>query len=63
MQARNILTNLSPSPGRTEKPGLTYNQGCGSGYFVNRFRFHTYCFLFRFQQNLDSNRAWALSHL
>jgi len=30
------------------------NQGCGSGYFVNRFRF---------QQNLDSNRAWALSHL
>jgi len=27
-------------------------QGCGSGYFVNRFRFHTY--RFRFQQNLDS---------
>ena len=37
------------------------NQGCGSGYFVNRFRFHTY--RFRFQQNLGSNRAWALSHL
>ena len=36
-------------------------QGCGSGYFVNRFRFHTY--RFRFHQNLDSNRAWALSHL
>ena len=31
-----------------------FSQGCGSGYFVNRFRF---------QQNLDSNRAWALSHL
>ena len=61
MQARNILTNLSPSPARSEKLGLTYNQGCGSGYFVNRFRFHTY--RFRFQQNLDSNRAWALSHL
>jgi len=25
MQARNILTNLSPSPARFEKPGLTYN--------------------------------------
>jgi len=40
---------------------LCNNQGCGSGYFVNRFRFHTY--RFHFQQNLDSNRAWALSHL
>jgi len=28
------------------------NQGCGSGYFVNRFRF---------QQNLDSIRAWNLT--
>jgi len=41
----------------------SFNQGCGSGYFVNCFRFHTYRFRFRFQQNPDSNRAWALSHL
>jgi len=27
-------------------------QGCGSGYFVNRFRF---------QQSLDSIRAWSLT--
>jgi len=25
MQARNILTNLSPSPARPEKPGQIYN--------------------------------------
>jgi len=25
MQARNILTNLSPSPARSENSGLTYN--------------------------------------
>jgi len=32
------------------------NQGCGSGYFVNRFRF-------RFQQSLDSDQslAWTLT--
>ena len=52
-----VCTDFSPS-GPTL---LCYNQGCRSGYFVNRFRFHTY--RFRFQQNLDSNRAWALSHL
>jgi len=33
---------------------MSVNQGCGNGHFVNRFRF---------QQNLDSDRAWALSHL
>ena len=33
----------------------------GSDYFVNhfRFRFHTFCF--RFQQSLDSIRAWTLT--
>jgi len=39
-------------------------QGCGSGYFVNRFRlrFHTYRFHFhRFQQGLVSIRAWTLT--
>jgi len=40
---------------------VSSNQGCGSSYVVNRFRFHTY--RFRFQQNLDSNKARALSHL
>jgi len=39
----------------------SFDQGCGSCYFVNPYRFHTY--RFHFQQNLDSNRAWALSHL
>jgi len=34
-------------------------QGCGSGYFVNRF--HIYRFRFRFQQSLDSIRAWTLT--
>jgi len=39
---------------------LTCDQGCGSGYFVNRFRFHTCRFhRFRFQQSLDSIRAWT----
>ena len=33
------------------------DQGCGSGCFVNRF--HTY--RFRFQQHLDSIRAWTLT--
>jgi len=33
----------------------TVNQGCGSGYFVNR------CRRFRFQQSLDSIRAWTLT--
>jgi len=47
---------------------LHFDQGCGSGYFVNRFRFNTYHFHFRtyhfcFQQNLDFIRAWTLSHL
>jgi len=37
----------------------SFNQAFGSGYFVNRFHIHR----FRFQRNLDSNRAWALSHL
>jgi len=27
------------------------DQGCGSGYFVNRFRFHTYRFRFHQQKN------------
>jgi len=36
---------------------LSCNQGCGSGYFVNRFRFHR----FRFQQSLDSIRAWTIT--
>jgi len=58
MQRANALRDIS----------IIANQGCGSDYFVNRFRFHTYRFRFRFhrlrfQQNLDSNRAWALSHL
>jgi len=50
----------------TQNKGRSTGQGCGSGYFINGFRFHTYRFRFhrfRFQQNLDSNRAWALSHL
>jgi len=40
------------------------SQGCGSGYFVNRFRFHAQRFRFhrfRFQQSLDSIRAWTLT--
>jgi len=37
----------------------TWTQGCGSGYFVNRFRFHKY--RFRFQQSLDSIRTWTLT--
>ena len=40
---------------------IATKQECGSSYFVNRFRFHTY--RFRFRQYLDLNRAWALSHL
>jgi len=34
-------------------------QGCGSGCFVNHFRFRIY--RFRFQQSLDSIRAWTLT--
>jgi len=36
---------------------VCFNQGCWSGYFINRF--HTY--RFRFQQSLDSSRAWTLA--
>ena len=60
-------TQPSPLSTRLDRPlvcfasTVYYKQGCGSGYFVNRFRFYTY--RFRFQQNLDSNGAWALSHL
>jgi len=34
-------------------------QGCGSGYFVNHFRFHTYRFCF--QQNLGSYLIYELA--
>jgi len=38
---------------------VALKQGCGSGYFVNHFLFHTYRFLF--QQSPDSTRAWTLT--
>jgi len=45
--------------GLLRRKSLPQSQGCGSGYFVNRFRFHTY--RFRFQQHLDSIRICTLS--
>jgi len=33
MQARNIFTNLNPSPARPEKPGQTYNSAPGQKFY------------------------------
>jgi len=40
-----------------------FKQGCGSGYFVNcfRYRFYFHTYRFHFQQSLDSIRTWALT--
>jgi len=56
-----IFMRIHPAVKMLSKTHRLYNQGCGSSYFVNHFRFHTY--RFHFQQSLESNKAWTLCHL